>query len=295
VRRLILLKQRAVLFETFAPRYLGSYGNRNFQTGARVTTRVTAMNREGQMRRLFPVPCRLLEGSAQFKKWEWTTARLAKPTKDQRPESRRLDTDSISCSRNVITTTGGDWRERLRWIEPHIVESFAALESHGQIGGQTLGFLRSAKRVELRITPVKQTDWAEADRIKLKSLYGIFLTANGGLVSGHGKNDYMNSMGHWFLGWNTRDEPNGIYDICMEVNAGDESYFSETNTTIVSSMVSFDPFPIYGSQMWIHAQLAVAARGLESRNYSMTRTVMLDILMGQRPAGSSVLSGNLRI
>jgi hypothetical protein len=33
VRRLILLKERAVLFEKFEPRYLGSYGNWNFQAG----------------------------------------------------------------------------------------------------------------------------------------------------------------------------------------------------------------------------------------------------------------------
>jgi hypothetical protein len=141
----------------------------------RETTCVAAINRQGEMRRLFPVPYRLLEGTAQFKKWEWITARLTKPNKDHRPESYRLDADSISRSGNVIKTTGGDWSERLRWIEPQIVESFAASETRRQTSGQTLGFLRAARIVELRITPVKQTDWTEADKIKL-SQDGLFDT-----------------------------------------------------------------------------------------------------------------------
>ena len=41
----------------------------------RETTCVAAVNSQGDMRRLFPVPYRLLTGDAQFKKWEWITAR----------------------------------------------------------------------------------------------------------------------------------------------------------------------------------------------------------------------------
>ena len=141
----------------------------------RETTCVAAINRQGEMRRLFPVPYRLLEGTAQFKKWEWITARLTKPTKDHRPESHRLDADSISRSGDVIKTTGGNWSERLHWIEPHIVENFAALETRRLTSGQTLGFLRASRIVELRITPVKQTDWTEADKIEL-SQDGLFDT-----------------------------------------------------------------------------------------------------------------------
>ena len=69
-----------------------------------------------------------------------------------------------------------DWSERLRWIQPHVVESFAALESRRQTGGLTLGFLlRAARITELQITPVKQTKWTEADTIKL-SQDGLFDT-----------------------------------------------------------------------------------------------------------------------
>jgi len=93
--------------------------------------------------------------------------------------------------------------------------------------------------------------------MRLKSFDGIFLTANGGPVSGSATRIYSNSAGQWFLDWNTQDYPNGIYDIYLEADSGDESDFSATNTVVVSNMISFDPFPIYGEQMWIHARLAV--------------------------------------
>lgn len=93
--------------------------------------------------------------------------------------------------------------------------------------------------------------------VEHKSLDGAFLTANGEPVSGYSTKIHTNSTGHWFLDWNTQDYPNGIYDIYLEANSGDESYCSATNTITVSNMVSFDPFPIYGSHMWIRARLAV--------------------------------------
>ena len=133
----------------------------------RETTCVAAINNQGQMRRLFPVPYRLLDGSAQFKKWEWIHARLAVPDKDHRPESRRIDADSIERPGHILEPKHGDWSERLRWIEPHFVPTFAALEARRQASGQTLGFLRASKIRELKITPVKQADWTEADKIKL--------------------------------------------------------------------------------------------------------------------------------
>jgi hypothetical protein len=95
--------------------------------------------------------------------------------------------------------------------------------------------------------------------IKLKSFDGIFLSANGAPGSSYSVRIQTNSVGRWFLDWNTQNYPNGIYDIYLEADSGDDSYFSVTNTIMVSNMVSFDPFPFFGSytQMWIFARLAV--------------------------------------
>ena len=141
--------------------------------GHRETTCVAAVNRAGDLRRIFPVPYRLLEGDAQFKKWEWIQARVSRPNSDHRPESRRIDTGSIHRSGNVIPIKNGDWGERTRWLHSHIVPGFTALEQRRQTTGQTLGVLRVSRIQELRITKTKDDDWTEEDRIKL-SQDGLF-------------------------------------------------------------------------------------------------------------------------
>jgi hypothetical protein len=93
--------------------------------------------------------------------------------------------------------------------------------------------------------------------IKIKPFDGIFLTANGGSVSGYSVVIHTNSTGRWYLDWNTQNYANGIYDIYLEADSGDDSYCSVTNTITVSNMVSFNAVPLFGSRMWIFARLAV--------------------------------------
>ncbi len=139
----------------------------------RETTCVAAVNKDGKLRRLYPVPYRLLEGKDQFQKWEWITASISTTAKDARPESRRINVDSIERYGKSIKTKDGDWSERLQWLTPHVVPTFAALEARRNATGETLGYLRASKILQLEITPVKQRDWTEADRIKL-SQDGLF-------------------------------------------------------------------------------------------------------------------------
>jgi hypothetical protein len=47
-------------------------------TRYRETNCIAAINDKGQLRRLFPVPFRLLEESSRFKKWEWITAPITR-------------------------------------------------------------------------------------------------------------------------------------------------------------------------------------------------------------------------
>jgi len=50
---------------------------------------------DGKWIRLFPLPFRHLESSKQFKKYQWIEASVTK-AKDPRPESYKIDIDSIS-------------------------------------------------------------------------------------------------------------------------------------------------------------------------------------------------------
>lgn len=135
-------------------------------TKYREITCVAAINRAGELRRIFPVPFRLLAGQQQFKKWEWIRASMRRPADDHRPESYRIDLDTVVRTGEKIGTDRG-WYERLRWIEPHVVEGFAALEARRRSTGETLGFIRPSRLLDLEIKPIKNGDWSEADKAKL--------------------------------------------------------------------------------------------------------------------------------
>lgn len=132
----------------------------------RETTCVAAVLRSGELRRLFPIPFRFLDGEQQFQKWEWVTARLFKAPKDHRPESYRIDIDSIERTNLIIGTQQG-WSERRRWIEPHIVENFTDLEQRRLTEGQTLGVLRPKRLLGLDITSI-ESEWTDDEEASLR-------------------------------------------------------------------------------------------------------------------------------
>ena len=132
----------------------------------REITCTAAIDEQGQMRRLFPIPFRFLQGDQQFRKWEWIRATVTAPKDDRRPESRRVDVDSIVTTGKTVGT-GRSWQERRRWIEPHVLESFEALEERRLETGETLGFIKPARLLGLDIKPVKEKDWTEEEKIAM--------------------------------------------------------------------------------------------------------------------------------
>ncbi len=54
------------------------------------TSCVAGINEQGAMRRLYPVPFRLIEEGQKFKKWQWIEVRVEKANKDHRAESHKL-------------------------------------------------------------------------------------------------------------------------------------------------------------------------------------------------------------
>lgn len=135
-------------------------------TKHRETTCVAAFSKTGEIRRIFPVPFRLLDGEQQFNKWEWIQASVTKAKSDNRPESHHIDVNTIIRAGRRIGTEQG-WAERKRWIKPHIINGFEALEARRQATGQTLGFIQPTRLLGLEITSVKELDWTEEDKAKL--------------------------------------------------------------------------------------------------------------------------------
>ncbi|WP_198030805.1 hypothetical protein [Cupriavidus sp. amp6] len=54
------------------------------------TSCVAGINEHGTMRRLYPVPFRLIDEGQKFKKWQWIEVRVEKANKDHRAESHKL-------------------------------------------------------------------------------------------------------------------------------------------------------------------------------------------------------------
>lgn len=130
------------------------------------TSCVAGISQDGSMRRLYPVPFRMIEGNQQFKKWQWIDVRIEKANKDHRPESHKLYVDTITCG-DVIDTRK-EWASRWEWLDKiPAFDSFDAIES-GRLGdGLSIALLHPKKLLGLEITKARNQDWTEEEKEKL--------------------------------------------------------------------------------------------------------------------------------
>ncbi len=87
---------------------------------------------EGEWRRQFPIRFRYLSGDRKFKRWQWVEYSWRKPKDDGRPESRRIEEDSIEPQTLMPVA------QRARFLSPVIVDSTDVATSRGQ----TLALIR---------------------------------------------------------------------------------------------------------------------------------------------------------
>jgi hypothetical protein len=125
------------------------------------------MRPDGSLIRLFPVPFRLIDGSQQFKKWQWIRARIERAPADRRPESHKLFVDTVSVLGDPLPTTK-KWEKRRDAIAKFdVFDDFAQLEQSRVNHGTTLGLVRPATVRSLEITPVANPDWSDEEKAKL--------------------------------------------------------------------------------------------------------------------------------
>jgi len=131
------------------------------------TSCVAAMEETGQLVRLYPVPFRLMQDEAQFKKWQWIEAEVEKARKDHRPESHQIRVDNLQVAR-VVLSTAKDWAARRVWLDRlHLYTAFADLDAARVSHGVTLGLLKPAEILSLEIEPARYADWTDDERAKL--------------------------------------------------------------------------------------------------------------------------------
>jgi hypothetical protein len=112
--------------------------------------------------RLFPVPYRLMDEDRRFKKWQWIDVDTIKATNDPRPESFKINPDSIVIGETVDTKNG--WYQRRKLIEPLRRSSMCQIHRElDERGAPTLGIFKPFQIKRLLIEPTERPQWTESE------------------------------------------------------------------------------------------------------------------------------------
>lgn len=107
---------------------------------------------DGKWIRLFPVPYRFMDTDKRFKKYQWIDVSVKKSSSDIRPESYKLNVDTIQIGGTV--STGKQWSARKKIILPLKRSSLCEIKrEERENGSPTLGIFKPAKIKRLLITP----------------------------------------------------------------------------------------------------------------------------------------------
>jgi hypothetical protein len=101
--------------------------------------------------------------------------KVSPKSSDTRPESRKIEIDSIVRLGEFVDTADG-WSRRLALIEPHKASDPDTLEARRLATGETLGFVEPKRCIELEISPVDDPEWTDDEIAKLQA-DGLFDTA----------------------------------------------------------------------------------------------------------------------
>ena len=130
-----------------------------------------AITQQGEWLRLFPAPYRFLDPDKRFRKYQWVRASLTKAS-DPRPESYRLDSDSIEIISAIPAQ--GKWRARKEVVLPLRSRSLCELKRRRDADGHpTLGLFRP-KTIKRLVISADTPDWSqgELELLRQKTLFG---------------------------------------------------------------------------------------------------------------------------
>lgn len=130
------------------------------------TSCVAGINKLGQLRRLYPVPFRMISGDQQFKKWQWISVRVQKSPNDHRQESHRIFVDTIQIEEQV--SSAKEWADRRLWIEKlPTFDNFLEMDNFRESDGISLALLRPKRLDRLEIIKATSQEWTAEEMTKL--------------------------------------------------------------------------------------------------------------------------------
>jgi hypothetical protein len=132
------------------------------------TSCVAGITEYGEMRRLYPVPFRRLDGEFRFEKWQWINVTTEYNTQDNRRESRKIAYESIVLGKKISSAHG--WERRIQWIERipkalYFKPKFPTPDLDSDI---TLALFTPESEVKLDIVKAKSDCWTEDELRKLE-------------------------------------------------------------------------------------------------------------------------------
>jgi hypothetical protein len=104
--------------------------------------------------RIYPIPFRELDQSQQFRKYQPIRVTAWRPDGDLRPESRKVDIDSLNITGEVMST-GDAWAARREIVEPVIGGSMCDLLREEREHRTSLRILRPQEVLDLKIEEVE--------------------------------------------------------------------------------------------------------------------------------------------
>ena len=115
------------------------------------------VTKEGEWIRLFPVPDRWMDDDKRFVKYQWIDVSVTKARQDQRPESYKLNVDTIRVGEHVSTVDS--WRARKAIVGPLIKRSMCEIRKERDANGfPTLGLFKPREIKQLIIEP-DSSEW----------------------------------------------------------------------------------------------------------------------------------------
>ena len=129
------------------------------------------LREDGSWIRIYPVPFRRLEEYKQFEKFRFIDALVIRNSSDPRPESHKVDLDSLVLSEEKLPTNDF-WRERRDWVlkrgvvHDDLAELITAANQRNEI---SLATFKPAEIIEF-ITKPETAEWDAGKLAELKKV-----------------------------------------------------------------------------------------------------------------------------
>lgn len=117
------------------------------------------LRQDGSWIRIYPVPFRQLEAYQKFPKYSFIEAEVIRNTKDARPESHKVNTDTLNLTGDELSTND-HWRERRQWVlkRGSVHTNLTELIDLNKQGTLSIATFKPAKIIDFKAEPDKP-DW----------------------------------------------------------------------------------------------------------------------------------------